>query len=102
MSLTREVSDRNVNALRLELSVQRSLHQLTYDGLAALSGVSRRALIAIETGQSRGSLETWMKISQALECDFSAFVESSQTGRDLTVPLFVPDTMVEQLDVSTP
>ncbi len=101
MSPNRKLNERNVNALRLELSVQRSLHQLTYDGLAALSGVSRRALIAIETGESRGSLETWMKICRALECDFSTFVEMSEDVRDVTVPSLVPDTMLKPFDVST-
>ena len=67
-----------MGALRLELSVQRSLAQLTYDGLALLSGVSRRTLISIETGESRGSLETWMKICRALNHDFSTFVEMSE------------------------
>jgi len=81
------------------LSVQRSLHQLTYDGLAALSGVSRRALIAIETGESRGSLETWMKICRALEFNFSKFVEMSEDVRDLTVPAFVPDGLLVPVTV---
>jgi len=90
------LNERSISALRLELSVQRSLHQHTYDSLAALSGVSRRTLIAIETGESRGSLETWMKICRALEFDFSEFVGLSEDVRDLTVPTYVPDGLLER------
>jgi DNA-binding XRE family transcriptional regulator len=96
MSPTKILNERGINALRLELSVQRSLKKLTYDGLSALSGVSRRTLISIETGQSRGSLETWLKICRALEYDFSKFVEMSEDVRDLTIPNFGPDAILER------
>ena len=95
MPQNRIINERNINALRLELSVQRSLRQLTYDGLAVLSGVSRRTLIAIETGESHGSLETWMKICRALECDFSKFVLMSEDVGQLTIPAFLPDGFLE-------
>jgi len=85
MSPLRVLSDRGVDALRLELSVQRSLRRLTYDGLAAISGVSRRTLISIETGASNGSLESWMKICRALNCDFSKFVEMSEDVPDASM-----------------
>lgn len=90
MSSNHILTEQRVSALRLELSVQRSLHELTYDSLAELSGVSRRTLISIETGQSRGSLETWMKICRALTLDFSKFVLMSEEVSQLTVPAFVP------------
>jgi len=101
MSLNRILNERSINALRLELSVQRSLHELTYDGLAALSGVSRRTLISIETGESHGSLETWMKICRALECDFSMFVLMSEDVSQLTIPAFVPVDFLEPHETAT-
>jgi DNA-binding XRE family transcriptional regulator len=43
---------------------------ITYDDLAALSGVSRRTLVAVETGKSPGSMETWFRLATALSVGF--------------------------------
>ncbi|TNM37410.1 helix-turn-helix transcriptional regulator [Nocardioides albidus] len=41
----------------------------TYEVLEERSGVTRRTLISIETGETRGSLDTWFRIAQAFEMD---------------------------------
>lgn len=55
----------NFPALRLELSKLRAEHGLTYDALAERSGVTRRTLIAMETGTTNGRLESWFRLAQA-------------------------------------
>lgn len=57
-------------ALRLGLSRRRADLGWSYDLLADRSGVTRRTLIAIETGTTNGSLESWFRISQALGVEF--------------------------------
>ncbi len=52
------------------LSNRRSEMGITYDDLAALSGVSRRTLVAVETGKSPGSMETWFRLATALQIGF--------------------------------
>lgn len=55
----------NFLAVRLELSRLRAERGWTYDALAERSGVTRRTLIAMETGTTNGRLESWFRISQA-------------------------------------
>lgn len=55
--------------------MRRSMHAFTYDALATKSGVSRRTIISIETGSSRGSLDSWMRIFTALDVDFGTFLQ---------------------------
>ncbi|RFA07940.1 hypothetical protein B7R54_00965 [Subtercola boreus] len=61
-------------ALRLKLSRLRHDAHLTYEALSELSGVSRRTLIEIEVGDSRGSLETWYHLANALNIDLGDLV----------------------------
>jgi DNA-binding XRE family transcriptional regulator len=68
-------------ALRLELGRQRDTKKLTYDDLAKLSGVSRRTLIAIETGTSPGSIQTWLHICRGLQINFSTIIETSEGNK---------------------
>ena len=68
------LSDKDISALQLEMSIRRARSGLTYDALAKKSGVSRRTIISIETGSSRGSLDSWMRIYDALDCNFGAFL----------------------------
>ncbi len=63
-----------LSEFKLEMGRQRYAQKLTYDELAKLSGVSRRTLIAVETGSSSGSIETWLDICHGLQCAFSDFV----------------------------
>jgi putative transcriptional regulator len=69
------LSENDISALRLEMSMKRSEHGLTYNALAEKSSVSRRTVISIETGSSRGSLDSWMRIFTALDCDFGSFLQ---------------------------
>jgi len=69
------LSENDISALRLEMSMKRSEHGLTYNALAEKSSVSRRTVISIETGSSRGSLDSWMRIFTALDCDFGLFLQ---------------------------
>ncbi|GAB2816728.1 hypothetical protein GCM10027022_03520 [Alpinimonas psychrophila] len=68
------LSEQDISALQLQMSMKRANSGLTYDALATKSGVSRRTLISIETGTSRGSLDSWMRIYNALDTDFGAFL----------------------------
>ena len=71
-----EFNEQDISALRLEMSVMRADQGLTYDALAKKSCVSRRTIISIETGTSRGSLDSWMRIFDALESDLGAVLQS--------------------------
>jgi len=74
------------DALRLRLSQLRSDREWSYDELSERSGVSRATLIAIETGTARsrrpdrpatrGSLDTWWRISNAFGIPFSDLVKT--------------------------
>lgn len=80
------LSEQNISALRLELSKKRSELGLTYDALAKKSSVSRRTVISIETGTSRGSLDSWMRIFDALDCDFGRFLQELRNLPTSTEP----------------
>ncbi len=79
------LTEQDISALRLEMSAKRAQQGLTYDALARKSGVSRRTIVSIETGSSRGALDSWMRIYDALDADFGA------TLQDLKNPLSVQD-----------
>ncbi len=63
---------------------------LTYDQLAKISGVSRRTLVSIETGSSPGSMETWFRLSAALEVGLDEMFSVVTTG----VPPATPDLII--------
>lgn len=89
MPLPAHLAEQHLSALRHELSVQRDSRGLTYDDLSASSGVSRRTLVAIEVGTSRGSVESWLHICEALGTTFAEFVASSVDSHvDESVPQF--------------
>jgi DNA-binding XRE family transcriptional regulator len=68
------------------LSTRRSQRRLTYDELAEASGVSRRTIIAVETGKSPGSMETWFRLATALEVGFDEMFVAA-TGITSNVPV---------------
>lgn len=74
------LNDKDISSLQLEMSIRRAESGLTYDALAKKSGVSRRTVISIETGTSRGSLDSWMRIYGALDCDFGAFLQELKSS----------------------
>lgn len=61
-------------ALRLNLARLRNERGWSYDYLAERSGVSRRTLISIESGHSRGRLDSWFYIAEALDLSLSALI----------------------------
>jgi len=64
----------NFEALRLELGKMRASRGWTYDELAEQSGVTRRTLIAMETGTTNGRLGSWFRVAQAFDVEFSDLV----------------------------
>lgn len=69
------------NLLRL-----RGKRQLSLDGLARLSGVSRAMLAQIESGRSVPSIKVLNKIAQALKVSIAAFLDA----RDFTGVALLP------------
>ncbi|MFJ4074787.1 helix-turn-helix transcriptional regulator [Curtobacterium sp. NPDC089991] len=57
----------NFPALRLHLSRLRANRGWSYDLLAEKTGVTRRTLISIETGATRGALDSWFRIAEAFD-----------------------------------
>lgn len=70
----------NHEALRHELSRLRAEKRLTYDRLAELTGLSRTVLINLETGKTRGSLDTWHRVAHALGVPLSTLVDQLCRG----------------------
>ena len=68
--------DPNFEALRLKLGKLRAGRSWTYDTLAERSGVTRRTLIAIETGTTNGSLDSWFRIAQAFEVEVAELLDA--------------------------
>lgn len=67
-------------ALRHELSRLRAERRLTYDRLAELTGLSRTVLINLETGKTRGSLETWHRVAHALGVPLGVLADKLCSG----------------------
>jgi putative transcriptional regulator len=65
----------NFEALRLELGRMRGARGWTYDQLAERSGVTRRTLIAMETGTTNGRLASWFRVAQAFDTELSELVK---------------------------
>ena len=55
--------------LRFALARLRRTRRWTLDQLAERSGVGRRALVQLEAGESRGSIESWFKLAEAFEME---------------------------------
>lgn len=78
-----DLAEPNVAAIRLHLARLRHERGLSYDELAARSGVRRSTLVSLESGRPRrspekaatsGTLLTWFRIAQALEVDLGELV----------------------------
>lgn len=72
--------DPDFEALRLELARRRAAAGLTYDGLAARTGLARRTLIEIEQGRTLGTLKTWHALAHALGTSFDQLLGALCTG----------------------
>lgn len=55
--------------LRFYLARLRRTRRWTLDELAEHSGVGRRSLVQLESGKSRGSLETWFKLAETFDME---------------------------------
>jgi len=84
--LSKQLVEKHHSALRQELSIRRDKRGLSYNALAKLTGVSRRALVGIEVGSSRGSVETWLHICEALGTTFAQFLEESISAHVDEIP----------------
>lgn len=78
--MTRTPPAPNHEAMRHELSRLRAERQLTYDKLAELTGLSRTVLINLETGKTRGSLDTWHRVAHALGVPLGDLADLLCTG----------------------
>jgi putative transcriptional regulator len=76
----------HIDLLRQLLSSRRSESGLTYDQLATLSGVSRRTIISIENGTSPGSMETWGRLTRALDVGFDELFTAATGLTSLVSP----------------
>jgi len=62
--------------LRFYLARLRRERHLTLEQLAERSGVGRRSLVQLESGESKGTLETWFKIAEGLDMEIGAVVSA--------------------------
>lgn len=75
--------DANLAALRFRLSKERDKSGWSYDALAERTGLGRRTLIDLETGNSTGTVDSWYKVAQAFGMsagEFFALVETPLDG----------------------
>jgi DNA-binding XRE family transcriptional regulator len=59
----------------MKLGRLRNDRQWSYDTLAEKTGVSRRTLIAMETGTTNGRLDSWFRIAQAFGISIAELLE---------------------------
>ena len=62
--------------LRFYLARLRRTRRWTLDELANRSGVSRRSLVELESGTSRGSVDTWFKLAEAFDIEIGALLSA--------------------------
>jgi putative transcriptional regulator len=74
-TVSRRPPEPNHEALRHELSRLRAERGLTYDQFAELTGLSRTVLINLETGHTRGSLDTWHRVAHALSVPLGSLID---------------------------
>ncbi|PZE68767.1 helix-turn-helix domain-containing protein [Curtobacterium sp. MCBD17_021] len=75
----RRVPDRsepNLSALRLAVQQARHDAGLTWDELAARSGLQRRSVQYLASGERTGSLSAWWKLARGLGVRFSELMEA--------------------------
>ena len=74
MTLPDYARDPLISALAAQMKRFRSDRGLTYEQLAEITRMSRRAVIAYERGETMGTLRYWFRIADALDVPFSEFV----------------------------
>lgn len=53
--------------MRLEFARLRAESGLTFDALSSATGLSRMAVINMEHGKTRGSLDSWFRVAEVLD-----------------------------------
>lgn len=61
---SRHPYDPDLARLREAFNARRHASEMSYDDLADASGISRRTLINIGTGATRGDLRTWLILAR--------------------------------------
>ncbi|MGR4011000.1 helix-turn-helix transcriptional regulator [Leucobacter sp. 1207-22] len=80
--------DPDFTQLRFVIARAREQRKVTQEELAALSGVSRQAILDIGSGKTRGSIETWVRLARALNISVD----------ELTAPIWGIDETGTQSD----
>lgn len=62
--------------LRFYLARLRRERRLTLEQLAEKSGLARRTLVQLESGASKGTLETWFKVAEGLDIEIGKVVSA--------------------------
>ena len=77
-------------SVRLRLCHQRELRGLTQAELGARAGIAPGAVSHFETGQRLPSLESLVKLADALECSVDSLLgRDSNASREAVDPIFV-------------
>lgn len=80
MGSVRATENDDLAPLRLEMSRIRNERGLTYEQLAERSGLSRSAVIRMETGESAGSMRGWWAVARGLDVPLSVLVSVLDGG----------------------
>ncbi|GAB4076403.1 helix-turn-helix domain-containing protein [Nostocoides australiense] len=67
MRSTDPLPEPDLSSLRTAFDTARIASGLTYDELAARTGLARRSLLDIAAGRNMGTLRTWILIARALD-----------------------------------
>ncbi|NHF63746.1 helix-turn-helix domain-containing protein [Microcella pacifica] len=62
--------------LRFFLARMRRERRLTLEQLAERSGIGRRSLVQLESGESRGTLATWFAVAEGLDVEIGVLVSA--------------------------
>lgn len=82
MPLPDPIPEPNFVALREKFRALREERGLTYDALAERTGLNRRNIVALATGEARngnaaeGSLASWWKLAKALDVDLAELLSA--------------------------
>jgi DNA-binding XRE family transcriptional regulator len=77
------VTARTVNELGASIRRARKERGWTQDDLATRAGISRRTLVAIEGGSSRGEIGIVLRVIAALDRELTISERTSRDGDDL-------------------
>jgi putative transcriptional regulator len=70
--------------MRVAFSNNRKARGLTYDEVAERSGVARRTVQRLETGERQGTLITWFYLARAVDMHLYTLVRELEEAEDDT------------------